>query len=293
MPKYTSNQKDTCPTPNGTLLIIGGAEDKAGSVDPEASQKQNKRHLEILDKFVKMTNTGEPVIEVITTAASKDPAESYQQYRKSFESICSCIVNHIHHDSREEVQADELRQRLETAHAVFFSGGDQLKITSVYGGTELLKIIKERYIYDRLIVAGTSAGAMALSTPMIYAGVGRDEMIAGNVKVALGLEFLKDVCIDTHFVDRGRFVRMAQVLATNPSSIGIGVEENTALIIKNGVELEVIGFGVVIIIDAKKSFGSNVLDFNDENPIAIRGLQVDILSEGEKFNIPQLNQPHN
>jgi len=100
-------------------------------------------------------------------------------------------------------------------------------------------------------MTGTSAGAMAMSTPMIYAGVARDEMIAGNVKVTMGLEFLKDLCVDTHFVDRGRFVRMAQVIAANPSCIASGIEENTALIVKNGVQAEVIGFDVVIIIDAR------------------------------------------
>ena len=286
------NEQNSCPTPNGTLLIIGGAEDRAGSADKENTEKKEKRHLEILEQFVQLTNAVEPVIEVITSASSEDPDETYQDYRQSFESICDCIVNHIHHDSREEVEAEKLTDRLKAAHAVFFAGGDQLKLTSVYGGTELLRIIKERYIYEHLVVAGTSAGAMALSTPMIYAGVGRDEMIAGNVKVTLGMEFLKDVCVDTHFVDRGRFVRMAQVLATNPCTIGIGIEENTALLVRNGVEAEVIGYGVVIIIDANRSYGSNVVDFNEKNLITLRGLQVDILSEGEKYTIPQMNEPH-
>jgi len=291
MPEESEMHTNPCPIPSGALLIIGGAEDREESLKEDDDGKKEK-HLEVLEQFLKLTTASEPLIEIVTTASSEDPGETYLKYKKSFESICNCIVSHIHHDCREQVSLEHIRQRLKEAHGVFFSGGDQLKITSVYGGTEFLSIIKQRYIYEQLLIAGTSAGAMAMSTPMIYAGVGRDEMIAGNVKVTMGLEFLKDVCVDTHFVDRGRFVRMAQVIATNPSSIGVGIEENTAVIVRNGVEAEVIGNGVVIIIDARNSHGSNVVNFNDENLLSIRGLQVHILSRGEKYTIPQTNEPH-
>jgi cyanophycinase len=290
MKRRADNRNNTCPTPNGVLLIIGGAEEKTAGGN--GKEKYKERHLEILDSFLKLTNTKHPLVEVITTAGSEDPEQTFLEYKECFECICKCTVNHMHHSSRLEVQTDEVRDRLNDAHAVFFAGGDQLKITSIYGGTELLSILKQRYIFDRLVVAGTSAGAMAMSTPMIYAGVGRDEMIAGNVKVTMGLEFLKDVWVDTHFVDRGRFVRMAQVIATNPSCIGIGIEENTALIVKNGIDTEVIGYGVVIIIDGTKSCGSNVINFNDENLISIQKLEVGIFSRGDKYTVQQMNQPH-
>ena len=282
-----ARRKRSAPVPNGALVIIGGAEDRENNED-----KRHERHLEILSGFLKLTKARNPVIEVITSAASDEPEQTFEDYKNSFESICKCTVNHIYHPAREDIQIDEVRERLIAADAVFMSGGDQLRLTSVYGGTEFLQILKDRYIFDSLVVGGTSAGAMALSTPMIYAGVGRDELIAGNVKATMGMEFLKDVCIDTHFVDRGRFVRMAQVIATNPSSIGIGVEENTALIVTRGLEAEVLGFGVVIVIDARKSLNSNVVEFDDELPISIRGLQVDILGKGDKYTIPQMNEPH-
>jgi cyanophycinase len=280
-----------CPTPNGALLIIGGAEAKNKPL-AQGEDEVKERHLDILEKFLQLTTVKEPRIEIITTASSEKPEDTFGQYKEAFASICKCTVNHIHHNSREEIRMGELRERLSAAHGIFLAGGDQLKNTSVYGGTEVLSLLKERYIYENLVVAGTSAGAMALSTPMIYAGVGRDEMIAGNVKVTMGLEFMKDVCVDTHFVDRGRFVRMAQVIASNPSAIGIGIEENTAIIVKGGVNFEVIGFGVVIIIDARESFGTNVTDFNDDNLLSIRGLKVEILSRGETYVIPQTNEPH-
>ena len=281
-----------CPVPRGSLLIIGGAENKEVSNPATDAKNPGIIHSEILECFFKITASDIPLIELITTASSSDPAETYKEYKEVFESYGKCTVNHIHHDSRNQINVPELSDRLNKAHGVFFAGGDQLKITSVYGGTEFLRLIKERYIFDDFVIAGTSAGAMSMSTPMIYAGVGRNEMIAGNVKITTGLEFLKDVCIDTHFVDRGRFVRMAQVIATNPSIIGMGIEEDTAILIKNGVEGSVIGFGVIIIISGVNSSETNVTEFNDEKLISIRGLNVDILSRGDLYTIPQMNPPH-
>jgi cyanophycinase len=285
-------KKNSCPVPRGSLLIIGGAENKDVSNSSNEKEKTGITDSGILESFFKITSSDTPVIELITTASSSDPEDIFNEYKESFESYGNCTVNHIHHDGRNQVNVTELADRLNKAHGVFFSGGDQLKITSVYGGTEFLRLIKERYIFDDFVIAGTSAGAMAMSTPMIYAGVGRNEMIAGNVKITTGLEFLKDVCIDTHFVDRGRFVRMAQVIATNPSIIGMGIEEDTAILVKNGVEGTVIGSGVIIIITGVNSSETNVTEFNDEKLISIRGLNVDILSRGDFYTIPQMNPPH-
>lgn len=284
-------RNNSSPVPKGSLLIIGGAENKELS-NASDDKQPGIMHSAILECFFNITASSSPVIELITTAGSEDPGETFREYRDIFESYGKCKVNHIHHDSRQEVNFPELADRLKASHGIFFSGGDQLKLTSVYGGTEFLSLIKERYIFDDFVIAGTSAGAMAMSTPMIYAGVGRDEMIAGNVKITTGLEFLKDVCIDTHFVDRGRFVRMAQVIATNPSIIGMGIEEDTAILVKKGIEATVIGCGVVIVINAANSSGSNVTEFDDERLISVRGLNVDILSKGEIYIIPQMNPPH-
>ena len=283
---------NSCPVPKGSLLIIGGAENKEISNPPGQEQKPGIVNSGILECFFKITPSNAPVIELITTAGSEDPENTFKEYKEIFESYGKCRVNHIHHNCRQEANTSDLTDRIKDAHGVFFTGGDQLKITSVYGGTEMLRLIKERYIFENFVIAGTSAGAMAMSTPMIYAGVGRNEMIAGNVKITTGLEFLKDVCIDTHFVDRGRFVRMAQVVATNPSIIGVGIEEDTAILVKDGVEATVLGFGVVIVINAVNSSQTNVTEFDEERLISIRGLHVDILSKGEIYTVPQMNPPH-
>jgi cyanophycinase len=274
--------------PKGKLLIIGGAEDK-GEKD---ARQQNGIKMEVLQCFIALLPVKKGSIEVITTAGSEDPAGTFRKYKKAFTGLGAGNINHIHHDSRELVALEPLKERLEKAAAIFFSGGDQLKLTSIYGGTELLVLLKQRYIRDGLVIGGTSAGAMALSTPMIYGGVGRDEMIAGNVKVTTGLEFLRDVCIDTHFVNRGRFVRIAQVLAENPGSIGIGIEDDTAIIVSGGTEAEVVGCGVVITIEAQQSYGTNITQHEDNVPLTVRGLRVNILSKGQLYSIPMLNPVH-
>jgi cyanophycinase len=283
-------EKNTCPTPNGALLIIGGAEAKE-----DASKKDGNASsigMEVLSCFMQLLSSEQPVIEVITSASSDDPEDSFKNYEQSFKELGAYVVNHIHHDNRDDVVLADIEARLKAAHGVFLTGGDQLKLTAVYGGTDVLLLLKERYIFEKLVIAGTSAGAMAMSTPMIYQGVGRDEMVAGNVKITTGLEFLRDVCVDTHFVNRGRFVRMSQVIATNPTSIGVGIEEDTAMVVRNGKDAEVVGCGVIIVINGFQSHGTNIHNHADDEMLTVRGLNVDILSKGEKFTIPEINPPH-
>lgn len=269
-------QENACPTPSGKLMSIGGGKEREA----------------ILKYYVELIKVENPVIELVTSAGSVDVEDTYREYREIFEKHIACTVNHIHHDRREDIQAEEVEQRIKAADAVFIAGGDQLKLTSIYGGTGFLFLLKHRYIYDGLLVGGTSAGAMVLSTPMIFAGTGADEMIAGQVKITTGFEFLRDVCIDTHFVARGRVTRLAQVVATNLSTIGWGIEEDTAVIVENGTDARVVGKGVVLILDGKESFGNNITKFDKDQAISIRNMKMSILPKGERFDIHQMNPPH-
>jgi cyanophycinase len=269
-------EMNECPVPNGTLMIIGGGSEREA----------------VLKEFVSMIDVENPIIEVITSASSQEVDETFKEYKECFERNLPCTVNQIHHDSREELYQNDVQDRLQAANAVFIAGGDQLKLTSVYGGSDFLFFLKHRYIYEKLLVGGTSAGAMVMSTPMIYAGSGEKEMIAGAVKITTGFEFLRDVCIDTHFVERGRTIRLAQVVASNLSTIGMGIEENTAVIVRNGTEATVTGAGVILVMDGKESFGNNITKFNDDTKISIRNLKVSILGKGETFDIHQMNPPH-
>jgi cyanophycinase len=285
------NAENHCPVPSSSLLIIGGKVNK-GEEKPDNKQKpKDFIKLEVLQAFKKMIHKKDPVVEVITTS-SGESAESFEEYKKVFEKLGISTINQIHHEKRSEVLEDPLHDRIKKADAFFFTGGDQLKITSIYGGTSFLTLLKERYIYESIVISGTSAGAMALSTPMIYAGNDEVQELGGAIKVAVGLEFLKDVCIDTHFVHRGRFVRMAQVVVTNPTCIGIGIEEDTAIIVRDGLEIEVIGTGLVIILEGFHIKEAHMDDFSSDKPITIRDIRMHMLSDGNKYRIPQINPPH-
>jgi cyanophycinase len=286
----TKKIENHCPVPQGTLVVIGGKENK-GEEAPENKKKPSDFiKLQVLEAFKDATHKREPTIEVVTTASSEG-ADSFQEYQKVFEKIGITNVGHIHHNCREEVLLDPMLERLENADGIFFSGGDQLKLTGFYGGTDFLRYLKQRYINEQLAIGGTSAGAMAMSTPMIYAGNEEVQELGGEIKLTTGLEFLKDVCVDTHFVHRGRFVRMAQVVITNPTCIGIGIEEDTAIIIKDGQEMQVIGTGLVIVIEGFEIRDSSINDFAADKPITARDLRVHLLADGATYLIPQIN-PH-
>lgn len=281
-----------CPVPKGILMSVGGHEKR----DPKKTDRENNgeaNDISVLKTFYSLVNKENPVLIVITTASSEGDS-LFKEYHSAFNALGVSKIVHMHHHNREEVLSDieQCLAKIEEADAIFFSGGDQLKLTSIYGGTSFLLKMKQRYIHEPLVIGGTSAGAMALSTPMIYAGNKEKQQISGEIKITTGLEFLKDACIDTHFVDRSRFVRMAQVLASNPSCLGIGIEEDTAVIIRNGIEAEVCGNGVAIVTDGRSIYNSTITEFGNGNKISVRGLKVDILSNGDTFIIPQTNPPH-
>lgn len=281
---------DQCPIPNGTLLLIGGHESKGN--EPESLvQKENSHPLEILKTFITLTGKKQPVIEVITSASGVAD-ESFQDYKKAFNELGVTNVGQIHHTSREQILNDDLTERIIAADAIFLTGGSQLKLTSIYGGTEFLCLLKERYIYNHLVIAGTSAGAMAMSTPMILSGNKEKQQLVGKVNIGIGLEFVKDVSIDTHFVERERFLRLSQVLALNPVTIGIGIEEDTAIIITHGTKVKVAGSGVIIIIEGYDISQTNIDQYETSTTISVRNLKVHILSADDEYEIRQLNPPH-
>jgi len=241
-------KSSACPTPAGTLLIIGGKENKGDSYKQNHEEPDGYDPNEVLKTFAEAIEDKQAPIEIVTTGSELGD-ELFSDYHKIFGDLGFKVINHMHHKERRDVLPDNLSEKVKDAGGIFFAGGDQLTLTAMYGGTRFLAELKERYIRDKIVIAGSSAGAMALSTPMIYAGRKEIEQLGGEVKITTGLEFLKDVCVDTHFVHRGRFIRMAQVLATNPTSIGIGIDEDTALIVRNGIDTEVVGSGIITIIE--------------------------------------------
>lgn len=280
-----------CPQPAGVLVVIGGHENKGEASPDDKEAPSTFQQLDVLKTFKECIRKKSPSVEVITTASSM-PAETFRDYKNVFEKLGFGQISHIHHHNRKEAVDDDLEERVKNADAFFLTGGDQLKLTAIYGGTPFLTLLKERYIHNAVVIGGTSAGAMALSTPMIYAGNEEVQEIGGEIKITTGLEFLKDVCIDTHFVNRSRFVRMAQVVTTNPSCIGMGLDEDTAIIVRHGYSAEVVGSGIMIVIDGFSITETNVGDFDSKKPITARNLNVHLLSTGDQYEIPQVNPPH-
>lgn len=283
--------KQDAPVPAGTLMIIGGKENKGEDNAPDRKNPSGFVEQGILQAFADLPKK-EHAVTYVVTSGSSEGKESFDTYKRVFNELGQDTIHHIHHDTREAVLADDCTEIVGGADAIFFAGGDQLLLTSLYGGTPFLTALKNKYINDKIIIGGTSAGAMALSTPMIYAGNQEVQQVSGEIKITTGLEFLRDVCIDTHFVHRSRFVRLSQVIATNPGCLGLGIEEDTAIIVRKGTDCEIIGSGTVIQIKGFSITESDMKSFVEKKSVSVRNLVVDILAAGDKFQIEHKNPPH-
>ncbi|MEO7162477.1 MAG: cyanophycinase, partial [Bdellovibrionia bacterium] len=190
--------------------------------------------------------------------------------------------------TRADAMETEYLERIKSCNVVLFSGGNQLRLSAIFGGTEFLSTILNRYQNEEtFVVAGTSAGAMAMSNTMIYHGSSTTAHLKGEVKLTTGLGFVQDVIFDSHFEKRGRFGRLAQAIASNPSALGIGLGEDTGMLILNGNKMEAIGSGLVIIIDGHDIRHSNIADIPEGNPISIENIKVHFCEKGNGFLIKE------
>ncbi|MEN9570405.1 MAG: hypothetical protein RL172_1636 [Bacteroidota bacterium] len=275
--------------PKGKLIAIGGAEDKGTDLEKGEIHRNNLNFFEygILQRIVKESGGVNACIEVITTA-STIPQEVGENYLDAFGKIGCVDVNVMHIRNRADAASEEYLQRIRKCKTVMFSGGNQLRLSTIFGGTRFLQIILERYQNEAdFVVAGTSAGAMAMSNTMIYEGNASRAHLKGEVKITTGLGFIDDVIIDSHFEKRGRFIRLTQTVATNPSCIGIGLGEDTGMLITGGNKMEAIGSGCVVIIDGHDIRYSNIADIPDGNPYSIDNLKVHICEKGNGYLVAE------
>lgn len=270
--------------PKGKLLVIGGAEDKESTQDLEIIGKNRSfKPLEILKELIPDRDQKLKTIEIITTASSH-PGDIAKMYREAFKNVGFDHINFIDMGNNNDANNPEFVKRINKAHAVFFSGGDQFRLATILGNSDVLHAIHARYSEDKdFTVAGTSAGAMAAAKLMIYYGETNEALLSGEVKISSGLGFIDDCIIDTHFIKRGRFGRLSHAIVMNPNCIGIGIGEDTALIIKDGNHAECRGSGMVIIIDGKEIGHTNIAYAEENFPLNIENLKVHILSTGTKF----------
>ena len=221
-------------------------------------------------------------VEVITTAAT-EPEESGQAYKEAFIDLGMRHVHYMHIDERNDADTEGNLERIKKASVIFFTGGDQRRIADFLRNTKVLEIMCERYINDELVIAGTSAGATAMSDRMIYEGYGPYSMEKGRTKTSTALGFIQNLYIDTHFTERGRFGRLAMAVAKWPEYIGVGLGEETGVVIKEGNFLEAFGRGVVTIIDGSKVQYSNLDEVEFGVPVAVENLVMHILVEGHRY----------
>ena len=274
--------------PKGKLIAIGGAEDKGSDLETGEINRNNLNFFElgILRRVVEEAGGSGSHIEVITTA-STIPYEVGENYLNAFGKIGCTNVQVMHIRNRQDTMETEFLERIRNCDAVMFSGGNQLRLSVTDGGTEFLSILKKRYQADKFLIAGTSAGAMAMSQTMIYEGNAARAHLKGEVKMTSGLGFINSVIIDSHFEKRGRFGRLAQAVSTNPSTIGIGLGEDTGMLITEGNKMEAIGSGLVVIIDGHDILHSNIADIPDGNPVSIENLKVHFCEKGNGYLIKE------
>jgi len=274
--------EDDLITPKGKLIAIGGAVNK-GEEEQLNSDSTNQEFFElgILARMLKELEGDNGRIEIITTA-SEIPEVVGAQYITAFNRLGHSNVDVIYIRSREDTLNEDYLERARTCAGVLFSGGNQLRLTTIFGGTDFIKILLKRYVTEPFIVAGTSAGAMAMSNTMIQ-GSSSKALIKNEVQLSRGLGFIKDVTFDSHFVKRGRFSRLFQAVAMNPVCVGIGLGEDTGLLITDGHNMEAIGSGLVIIVDGNNIRHTNVASVNAKEPISIENLSVHILVQNNGF----------
>jgi len=253
----------------GWIIPIGGAEEKTDGP-------------EILSRFVELCGGREADIVVIPTASRlRDTGSKYQRL---FKKLGAARVEAMDFDTRRDAHEQSRLERLEQASGVFFTGGNQLRLATIIGGTPVAKRIRTLNAQG-MHVAGTSAGASFLSEHMIAFGDDGGSAVAGSVRLAPGLGLTNRFVIDQHFRQRDRLGRLVTSLAYNPFAIGIGLDEDTAAFISPEQTLEVAGSGGVTIVDASELEFSSMDQVDEGQPICLLGLRLHMLTRGATFNL--------
>ncbi|HWH07737.1 MAG TPA: cyanophycinase, partial [Candidatus Thermoplasmatota archaeon] len=256
--------------PKGSLVAVGGNEDK-------------EKDLKVLRIIAGLPEGGTKTVEVIPTA-SEIPKEVSQLYIQAFSKIGIGNVHVMDIQDRHQARDPDFVRRIRECDVVFLTGGDQLRLTSLLGGSPVLEAIRDHY-WNGGVVAGTSAGAAAMSGTMIFEGEAEKSMKKGNVQMVPGLGLIRIATIDTHFIQRGRVSRLLEVVASNPGLIGLGLGEDTGIIIRDGDRVEVIGTGVVVVVDGHDIRYSNITAIRLGQPIAVEHMVVHTLVEGAKYDL--------
>ena len=255
--------------PKGTLIIIGGHEDKDGDAI-------------ILEEVAKRIKNGNRL--VLITVASQQPEELAAEYRTVFRRLGVTKVDMLDIRSRADAADEQHDKLLDGAPVVFFTGGDQLRITSQIGDTPVFRRLHRLYEEGGTIV-GTSAGAAAMPETMLVSGAGDESYSISALEMAPGLGFLRGVVVDSHFAERGRIGRLLGAVTQNPSNIGLGIDENTAIVVERGKHFRVLGSGAVYVADGCHISYSSLSEKHPEGIVSIHDVTLHVLGKGDKYDL--------
>jgi len=258
--------------PKGKLIIIGGAEkheDGLSVLEAVAEEMRRKRH---------------PLL--LITAALASPGEGPDEYKRIFKELGLDRVDVLEISSRDDAYVEANVAKVAEAGGIFFTGGDQLRITSQIGDSPVYQTITQRYA-DGCMIAGTSAGAAAMPDTMIIGGPGDESNRISSISMAPGLCLIEGVVIDSHFAQRGRMGRLLGAVAQNPRNLGLGIDEGTAIQVENGERFTVLGSGAVYVVDGTGISYSSLSEDNSEGVVTIYDVKLHVLGEGDGFDIVQ------
>lgn len=259
------------PRQAGTLVMIGGREDRGDG------------EMRILREVARLTGSGRLVV---ASAATSQPKELFKEYRHIFGALGVKKIDHLFIETPDEARKEKARASIDRAATVFFTGGDQLKITTKIGGSPVVEALHDLYSRGGTI-AGTSAGASVMGETMPLGGASMDAAEShkvGNWNVAPGLGLVKDIIIDQHFGQRGRIGRLLGAIALNPRVLGVGIDEDTAIVVR-GQWLRVLGSNAVYIVDGHDVTFTNMSESEAERTMSVHDVRVHILAEGESFHL--------
>ena len=251
----------------GPLIIIGGHEDKEGD-------------RVILKEVAKRLGSGRLVI---ATVASHEPEGYFDAYQAAFGALGVTDLVELYVNERAETRAPEILELLADAAGLFFTGGDQLRISSQIGDTPIEEMVWA--IHRRGgVIAGTSAGASVMSDTMLVRGSSAESHRIGDLNMAPGLGLVENVIIDQHFAERGRIGRLLGAVAQNPRVLGIGIDEDTAIVVEND-RFEVVGAGAVYVVDGADITHSNVAEADRNEPLSMFGVRLHLVAGGDAFDL--------
>lgn len=272
----------------GKLIIIGGSEDKglAAAHDKADGDTDVNRYYDtgILKRVVDESSKKEKSrIEIVTTASTV-PDEIGKDYADAFSRLGAKDNGILNIETREQAADETILARLQAADVVMFTGGDQMRLTAILGGTAFIGLIRQKLDKENFVYAGSSAGAAAASNIMVFKGSSEEALLKGRVRITAGLGLIDNVIIDTHFVTRGRIGRLFQSVVANPGIMGIGMEENAALLIKDNI-MEAIGPEMTLLVDGRNIADTNFIFVEEGEAISIENMVVHVMSKYDTYDL--------